>query len=53
LLREFVWWWLVAGLAAIAACYLMQLPLIGRSAAWLRRRWPASKRPLLDRAGDG
>ena len=41
ILRELVWWWLVAGLAAIAFCHLMHLPLFRDGAAWLGRVWPA------------
>jgi hypothetical protein len=42
--RELVWWWLIAGLAAIVFCYLRQLPLVVEITAalpnvWLLRRW--------------
>ena len=33
--RELVWWWLIAGLAAIALSYLRQLPLVSDAAARL------------------
>ena len=36
--REFVWWWLVAGLAAIVLTYLHQLPLPNDSIARFGRR---------------
>jgi hypothetical protein len=41
ILRELVWWWLIAGLAAIVICHLTQLPLLRDGAAWLGRVWLA------------
>jgi hypothetical protein len=44
--RELVWWWLVAGLAAIVLCHLRQLALVADTGAalaklgWVRRRSP-------------
>ena len=35
--RELVWWWLVAGLAAIVLLHLRQLPLAQDSIAKFRR----------------
>jgi hypothetical protein len=35
--RELVWWWLVAGLAAIVLSYLRRLPLVQDSIATFRR----------------
>lgn len=54
LLREFVWWWLIAGLSAVAASYIRRLPLVDDGILWLRRRWPtdAAALPGADRAGD-
>jgi xanthosine utilization system XapX-like protein len=45
-LRELVWWWLIAGLAAIAICYVAQLPLLRDDAAWPGRAWRAFERRL-------
>jgi Glycosyltransferase family 87 len=52
-LRELLWWWLIAGLAAIAGCHLARLPLLRDSLGWLGRTWPAiGKRATLGfRAG--
>jgi hypothetical protein len=38
LIREFVWWWVIAGLASIAVLYLSRLPRIRDGVADLRRR---------------
>lgn len=35
--RELVWWWLVAGLAAIVLCHMRQLPLVADTSAALAR----------------
>ena len=35
--RELVWWWLVAGLAAIVLCHIRQLPLVADTGAMLAR----------------
>ncbi len=47
LLRELVWWWLIAGLAAIALCYVARLPLLRDGAVWLGRVCPACGRKLM------
>ena len=47
LLRELVWWWLIAGLAAIALCYVIRLPLLRDGAVWLGRVCPACGRKLM------
>lgn len=35
--RELVWWWLVAGFAAIVLCHMRQLPLVADTGAILAR----------------
>jgi hypothetical protein len=40
--RELLWWWLVAGLAAVAICYLKRLPLLRHGPAWLARIFAAA-----------
>ena len=40
--RELVWWWLIAGLAAIVLTQLLRMP---RVLAYLRRLWPVHERP--------
>jgi hypothetical protein len=48
--RELVWWWLIAALAALVACYFARLPLLADGAAMLARVFPAFGRktpPLL------
>ena len=35
--RELVWWWLVAGLAAIVLCHMRQLPLVADTGAALAK----------------
>ena len=38
--RELVWWWLIAGLAAIVLTQLLRMPLVLEVSAYLRRLWP-------------
>jgi hypothetical protein len=38
--RELVWWWLIAGLAAIVLTQLLRMPLVLEISACLRRLWP-------------
>jgi hypothetical protein len=38
--RELVWWWLIAGLAAIILTQLLRMPLVLEISAYLRRLWP-------------
>lgn len=33
--RELVWWWTIAGVAAVALCHLRRLPLFAAGAVWL------------------
>jgi hypothetical protein len=33
--REWVWWWTIAGVAAVAFCHLRRLPLLAAGAVWL------------------
>lgn len=45
--REFLWWWLASGLAAVVLAWLLRLPLVVEASAPLRR-WPpfaARRRP--------
>ncbi|HTV88851.1 MAG TPA: glycosyltransferase 87 family protein [Stellaceae bacterium] len=35
--REWLWWWTISGLAAVALCYLKRLPLLQTPAAMLTR----------------
>ncbi|MFZ3234529.1 MAG: glycosyltransferase 87 family protein, partial [Stellaceae bacterium] len=44
--RELVWWWLVAGLAAIVLCQLRRLPLVRDTTAALARIGPPRRRRL-------
>jgi hypothetical protein len=44
--RELVWWWLIAALAALVACHVARLPLCRDGAAWLERVCPALGRKL-------
>jgi hypothetical protein len=43
--RELVWWWLIAGLAAIVLCHLRRLPLVVDAGAALSRLRPSRLRP--------
>ena len=38
--RELVWWWLIAGLAAIVLTQLLRMPLVLEISAYLGRLWP-------------
>jgi hypothetical protein len=38
--RELIWWWLIAGLAAVSICYLIRQPLLDQACEGLVRRWP-------------
>ena len=38
--RELVWWWLIAGLAAIILTQLLRMPFVLEISAYLRRLWP-------------
>jgi hypothetical protein len=38
--RELVWWWLIAGLAAIVLTQLVRMPLMLEISPYLRRLWP-------------
>ena len=38
--RELVWWWLIAGLAAIVLTQLLRMPRVLEISAYLRRLWP-------------
>ena len=38
--RELVWWWLIAGLAAIVLTQLLRMPLVLEISAYLRRLRP-------------
>jgi hypothetical protein len=38
--RELVWWWLIAGLAAIVLTQMLRMPLVLEISAYLRRLWP-------------
>lgn len=35
--RELLWWWLIAGVAAVAICHLMRLPLLRDGPRWIGR----------------
>ena len=39
--RELVWWWLIAGLAAIVLTQLLRMPRVLEISACMRRLWPA------------
>jgi hypothetical protein len=39
--RELVWWWLIAGLAAIVLTQLLRMPRVLEISVYLRRLWPA------------
>jgi hypothetical protein len=38
--RELVWWWLIAGLAAIVLTQMLRMPRVLEISAYLRRLWP-------------
>jgi len=38
--RELVWWWLIAGFAAIILTQLLRMPLVLEISAYLRRLRP-------------
>jgi hypothetical protein len=38
--RELVWWWLIAGLAAIVLTQMLRMPRALEISAYLRRLWP-------------
>jgi hypothetical protein len=42
--RELVWWWLIAGLAAIALTQLLRMPLVQEISVHLRRVRPSPER---------
>jgi hypothetical protein len=42
--RELVWWWLIAGFMALAACFVFSLPLTRDFVAQLRR-WRLAPAP--------
>jgi hypothetical protein len=42
--RELVWWWLIAGLAAIVLTQLLRMPLVLELSAHLRRLWSVHER---------
>ena len=42
--RELVWWWLIAGLAAIVLTQLLRMPLAREISAYLRHLWPVNER---------
>jgi Glycosyltransferase family 87 len=46
-LREIVWWWAIAGLAAVALCYLTRLPLLRDGIAWLGRFCEGRRRSIF------
>ncbi|GEM_PF-616437 len=49
--RELLWWWLIAGLAALALAYLRQLPLVAAAAGRLAQ--PGRSAPPLSRRQPG
>jgi len=42
IVREWLWWWTIAGVAAVALCQVRRLPLVAASLAWLSALLPRS-----------
>jgi hypothetical protein len=50
--REWLWWWTIAGVGGVAFCHLKRLPLMREGAAWLAARHGVGRRSVRVAARD-